>query len=165
MAKKNEKRTARLLYVEHNKDAKEIAQLIGVSEVTLSKWVNAENWRDLRNAKLSIPAARIDNIKQIINDLSEQRIADSIALKEAESNADTEECKHIRIRIAQTDDAVSKWNKTLETVNKENQVTLSTYIAVMEMIFNSLKAYDQKLFYASLEFQEVHLNEISLKFK
>jgi len=165
MAKEKEKKIARILYVEQQKDAKEISQLIGVSEPTLSKWVNAYGWKDQRNARTNTPAARIDNIKQIINDLSEQRLEEARTLKESEKTGDIEECKKLRTRIAQIDDAVSKWNKTLETVNKDNQVTLSTYISVMEMLFDALKQFDEALFFQTLDFQEIHLNHISMKFK
>lgn len=167
MAKEKEKKLARILYVEQQKDAKEIATLIGVSEVTLSKWVNENNeqWKKERSARTSTPTARTDNIRQIINDLSEERINLSRQLKEAERNVDLEQQKVLRTSIAQTDDAVSKWNKTLETVDKENQVTLTTYLAVMEMLFDAMRKYDEKLFFQTVDFQDVHLNEVSLKFK
>ncbi len=35
----------------------------------------------------------------------------------------------------------------------------------MEMIFDSLRQFDEKLFLQMLDFQEVHLNEVSLTFK
>ena len=167
MAKEKEKKIAKILYIEQNKDAKEISTLIGVSEVTLSKWVNENNesWKKQRNARMSNPSVRTDNIKQIINDLSEQRITLGHQLKIAERDSDLEECTLTRKSIASIDDAVSKWNKTLTSIDKENQVTLSSYLAVMEMLFEAIKAYDEKLFFNTLDFQEVHLNEVSLKFK
>lgn len=165
MAKEKERKLARILYVEQNKDAKEISQLINVSEVTLSKWVNLYAWKDLRSAKNSNQTNRTQNIRQIINDISEQRIAEGRALMEAESNADMELCQAIRTRIAKLDDAVSKWNKTLENIDKENQISLSVYVNVMEMVFNALKSYDEKLYLQTLDFQDAHLNDVSLKFK
>lgn len=167
MAKEREKKIAKVLYVEQQKDAKEISKLVNVSEVTLSKWVNENNgaWKRERNARISNPNVRTDNIKQIINDLSEQRITLHGQLIQAEKNNDLEETTRLRESIARIDDAVAKWNKTLTSIDKESQVTLSIYLAVMEMLFDALKAFDEKLFLSTLDFQDVHLNDVSLKFK
>jgi transposase len=167
MAKEREKKIAKVFYVEQAKEAKEISKLLNVSEPTLSKWVNENNaaWKRERNARMSNPSVRTDNIKQIINDLSEQRITLGGQLKQAEFNNDLEEITRLRESIARIDDAVSKWNKTLTSIDKESQVTLSVYLAVMEMLFDALKAFDEKLFFQTLDFQEVHLNDVSLKFK
>ncbi len=163
MAKGKEKRIARILYVQQQKGAKEISKLVGVSEVTLSKWINADDeaWKKERNAKINTPQTRIDNIRQIINDMSEERISLSNSLKHT---TDAKEITEIRNSIAKIDDAVSKWNKTLETLNKENQITLSIYIRVMEMIFNDLQQFDEALFFKTLDFQEIHLNEVATRF-
>jgi hypothetical protein len=165
MAKDRELKIARILYVEQLKTAKEISGLINVSEATLSKWVEKHNWKDQRNARISSPSVRTDNIRQLINDLSEQRIELGQQLKNAETSKSLEAITLIRDNIARVDDAVSKWNKTLENVDKENRISLSTYISVMEMIFDSLSRYDEKLYMSLLDFQEVHINEVSMKFK
>lgn len=165
MAKEREQRVARILYVEQQKTAKEISQLINVTEATLSKWINKLGWKDERNARLSSPALRAENIKQLINELSEQRLDASRELREAIESADLERTTDLRKQIAGIDDAVSKWNKTLQNIHKENQVSLATYLSVMEMIFDALEEYDEKLFYSTLDFQDKHLNEVSLRFR
>jgi transposase len=165
MAKDREQKIARILYVEQGKTAKEISQLKGVSEQTISKWVGKFGWRDQRNARISSPSLRVENIRQLINELSEQRLEYGRELKEAEAKGDAKELSSLRKQIAQVDDAVSKWNKTLENVGKESRISLTTYLACMEMIFDSLRAYDEKKFFETIEFQEAHLNEVSLKFK
>lgn len=167
MAKEREKKIAKIFYVVQGKDAKEISKLINVSEVTLSKWVNENDaaWKRERNARISSPKVRTDNIEQIINDLSEQRITLNTQLKQAEANQDLEETTRLRESIARIDDAVAKWNKTLSSIDKDNQITLSTYIAVMEMIFDAMKEFNETLYFQTLEFQELHLNNVSLRFK
>lgn len=169
MAKERERKLAYHFIVEQGKTSKETCLLLknlgmSVSEVTMSKWVNDGNWRNLRNAKISNPQNRINNIKQIINDLTEDRIEKSKLLKQAEFNKDEEGVKQYRSEIAKIDDAVSKWNKTLLSVDSESKVTLSTYISVMEMIFDALNKFDEKLYLKTFDFQEAHLNEVSLKF-
>lgn len=167
MAKEREKKIAKILYVVQGKDAKEISKLINVSEATLSKWVNENDaaWKRERNARISSPKVRTDNIEQIINDLSEQRITLNSQLKQAEANHDLVETTRLRESIARIDDAVAKWNKTLSSIDKDNQITLSTYIAVMEMIFDAMKEFDETLYFQTLDFQELHLNNVSLRFK
>lgn len=165
MAKEKEQKIARLLYVEQGKTAKEISSLIGVSEQTLTKWVNKLGWRDQRNAIIANPGIREDNIKQLINELSEQRLNMSRELREAESKKDSALAFDIRKQLSQIDDAVSKWNKTLQNIKKESQISLSVYLSVMEMIFDDLRMYDEKLFLKTLDFQEQHLNDASKRFK
>lgn len=57
MAKAQEREMARLLYVEQGLDAKEVAQMLKVSELTMSKWVNANNaeWKNLKAARTLSP--------------------------------------------------------------------------------------------------------------
>ena len=165
MAKDRELKIARILYVEQFKTAKEISGLINVSEQTLGKWIEKYNWKDQRNARINSPSVRTDNIRQLINDLSEQRIDLNQQLKDAESRKDMDLMTSIRDNIARVDDAVSKWNKTLENIDKESRISLSTYISVMEMIFDSLSRYDEKLYIALLDFQEIHINDVSMRFK
>lgn len=158
-------RLARILYVEQGKTAKDTAEMVGVSEATVSKWVNKYNWKGQRAARLTAPMARTENIKQIINQLTEDRILYSQELREAEHNKDAKLVMELYRKIAQVDDAVSKWNKTLTNIDKENRITLSVYLQVMEMLFDELKRFDETLYIKMLDFQEVHLNDVSLRFK
>lgn len=165
MAKEREQKVARILYVEQGKTAKEISPLINVSEATISKWVNKFGWRDHRNARLSNPSMRTENIRSLINELSEQRLDLSRKLKEAEASGDLDFIKETRKNIAQVDDGVSKWNKTLENITSENRISLSVYLTVMDMVFEAMKAFDEALLLKTVDFQEYHLNDVSLRFK
>lgn len=165
MAKDKEKKIARILYVEQGKTAKEISSLVSVSEVTISKWVTKLGWKDERNARLSSPIRKAENVRELINVLCERRLELDNELKEAEKAEDSKLIADIRAQIARADDSVSKWNKTYATINKENQIPLATYLSVMYMIFDSLKAFDESLYIKLLDFQEAHLQEASLKFK
>ena len=72
MAKDRERRTAQILYVDQNLTAKDVAERVGVSEKTIGDWVEKHNWKALRDAKNSSPAKRINNIKQIISNMSDE---------------------------------------------------------------------------------------------
>jgi len=165
MAKEKEKKIGRIMYVEQGKQAKEICPLIGVSEATFSKWVNEFHWKEMRSAALSNPNIRMENIKRLINELAEQRMSLTDDLKVAERGSDAEDIQRIRQNIARIDDGVSKWNKALESIDKDSQTSLSVYLRVMDSIFNALQSFDSKLFMQSLAFQEQHINEIAGKYR
>ena len=165
MAKLKEQKVARIMYVEQGKTAKEIAGLLDITEVTISKWVNKLGWKGLRSARVAIPSIRTENIRQIINGLTEDRIQYASDLREAEQEKNAELAMEYHKRIAQIDDAVSKWNKTLTNIDKDSKISLSTYLQVMEMIFEGLRAHDEALFLKTIDFQDVHLNDVSLRFK
>lgn len=154
MAKERERRMAKELYMQ-GKTAKEVARLVGVTEKTVSRWVAKYNWKTLRDAKIYSAKSKVDNIKQILADLAEETVAIN---REIEKETDKEKLIDLRKRRNQLADEAAKWNKALEKLDNQNQVSLSTYIAIMEEIFNALKVYDEKLFYQTLDFQEKHLN-------
>ena len=163
MAKERERRTAHILYVEQKKSAKEVAELVGVSEKTLSDWVTKFNWKTERNARNTSPTQRIANIENIIAGLAEERIELSRRLQDSEKAANKDEVDEIRRQISKLDDAVSKWNKTLRDINKESKIPLATYLEVMQTIFEALQHYNPKLFMQTLDFQEQHIHDVSLK--
>lgn len=164
MAKNRERQTARLYYVEHNLTAKEVAQKVGVTEKTVGKWVDQYHWRAERDARNSSPAKRLNNIKEIISKLSEEWLQLNRQVKEMEENrAEAKEIAEVRSRIKGIDDAVSKWNKTLENIEKENNVPLATYISVMEDIFQALMKYNRDWYMKLVDFQEGHISHISEK--
>ena len=163
MAKERERRTAHILYVEQKKTAKEVAELVGVSEKTLSDWVSKFKWKTERDARSTSPTQRINNIESIIAGLAEERIELSRRLPESEKTGNKEEVDEIRKQISKLDDAVSKWNKTLRDINKESKIPLSTYLEVMQSIFEALQHYNPKLFMQTLDFQEKHIHDASLK--
>ena len=154
MAKERERRMAKELYMQ-GKTAKEVARLVGVTEKTVSRWVAKYNWKTLRDAKIYSAKSKVDNIKQILADLAEETVAIN---RQIEKETDKEKLIDLRKRRNQLADEAAKWNKALEKLDDQNQVSLSTYIAIMEEIFNALKVYDEKLFYQTLDFQEKHLN-------
>ena len=154
MAKERERRMAKELYMQ-GKTAKEVARLVGVTEKTVSRWVAKYNWKTLRDAKIYSAKSKVDNIKQILADLAEETVAIN---RQIERETDKEKLIELRKRRNQLADEAAKWNKALEKLDDQNQVSLSTYIAIMEEIFNALKVYDEKLFYQTLDFQEKHLN-------
>lgn len=176
MAKEKEKNSARIFYTEHGKTAKWIANTLNVTEKTVGNWIAKYKWKELRNANENSVEQQVENIKEIINEIVEDRRTARLhlntlkpLLKIAKDNGDTDEIQSIKDQISDLrrdivscDDGASKWNKTLENLDKNNKVSLSTYIQVMEDIFKDLQNYDPKLYSQSLDFQEQHINKVSI---
>lgn len=164
MAKDRERRTAQILYVDQNLTAKDVAERVGVSEKTIGDWVEKYQWKALRDAKNNSPAKRINNIKQIISNMSDEWLDVDRQVKKLERDGgDPKEIAELRTRIKGIDDAVSKWNKTLESIEKDANVSLSTYLYVMEDVFDSLAQFDRDLYVKLVAFQEHHINKVSIK--
>ncbi len=62
------KEWAKLLYTKENLTQKEIAARVGVSAVTINKWVNKEKWEEL---KVSITITREEQLKNLYRQLGE----------------------------------------------------------------------------------------------
>lgn len=164
MAKEAERKTARILYVEQGKTAKEIAELVNVAEKTVSSWVNKYGWKAARTANVTGRQNRIDNIKQIIDGFAQQRLDLQAELTDLlKTGGDKEEIENIRQELARIDAGVANWNKTLETVDKESRVSLGTYLHIMDRVFKALQIFDTKLYLQTIAFQEQHINEISIE--
>lgn len=177
MAKDKERAAAKILYVEQGKTAKECARLVQVTEKTIGSWVDEYGWKALKDAKENSKDQRIDNIKNVIDAITEDRQATRTRLnelreelKEHQLNKDTDQIEltrdligDLRKEIVSYDDAISKWNKTLENFDKERTVSLSNYLYVMDEVFKDMQMSDPDLYLKTLDFQEQHITKASLK--
>jgi len=162
MAKEAERKTARILYVYQGRDGKEIASLVGVSEKTISDWVNKFKWKAARTANVTGRDNRIENIKQIIDGFAQNKLELQDKLNElVKSKGNKDEISELRQELARIDSGVANWNKTLETVDKESKVSLSSYLYVMEKVFNALRTFDTKTYLRTVAFQEHHVIDVS----
>ena len=161
MAKYREKRTARELYL-LGKSQKEIAELVNVTEKTVSRWVTAGNWKVIRDSKVNTGKTKTDNIKQILSDIAEETIAIN---RRIENTTDREKLKELRKQRNQLADEAAKWNKALENLDKDNKVSFATYLQIFEDIFSNLQSFNEKLFMQTLDFQEYIINEKAKLYK
>ncbi len=158
MAKESERRTARILFVEQKKTAKEVSQLVGVTEKTIGTWITKYKWKEARNAAIAAKENQLSNLYQIVDDL----VADRIKLsKELKSCNDGDRQREIRENIAGIDNTINRYNKQIELRNKNNTVTLGVYLSVMKGIFDALQRYNIELYLKTLDFQEHHIQEQS----
>lgn len=141
MAKREEKRLARIMFVEQGKTRREIAHLVNVREKTVGDWVRDGNWDDLRAAYVGRDENVIGTLKQLVHSLAEQR------LQMDKSGAAAKDKRGVM-------DELSKATKALSTALGEKEVSLSARIKVMEWVFEEIKAFDSGIFFKLVELQE-----------
>jgi hypothetical protein len=181
MSKETEQKIAKELYINQNKTPEEIAHKTGVTLRTVQRWIKDGNWKKLRDAKANGSPQRIERTQLVVDSLTDRRIQlikdETKArkeLEELEELGDYEELKEekailrvkvetLRAEAASIDDAISKWNKRIENLNKEGKITLSIYMEVMERTFEALRLYNEPLYMQTLDFQENHLEDVAAK--
>lgn len=70
-ANKQKQDYAKLLFTRERLTQKEVAQRVGVSEQTLSKWAREENWEELRNWFLISREEELNRIYKQMSELNE----------------------------------------------------------------------------------------------
>lgn len=68
LTQKQKKEWAKLLFTKEQLSQKEIAERVGVSAVTMNKWVKAENWDKL---KVSLSITREEQLSNLYNQMAE----------------------------------------------------------------------------------------------
>jgi hypothetical protein len=126
-----------------------VAEAVGVTEKTVGNWVEKHNWKEQRDALFNSPDMVVKNLKELIGTITEKRME-----LERDPNADPKE----KYRLS---NEVANYTKALEAANKNANIPLSTYVAVMERIFRALQAQHPDKYVALIEFQENHLNEVA----
>ena len=153
MAKIREQKLAEDLYIKGKRTAKDIAQLVGVSEKTVGDWVEKFKWKERRNALLGSAQNGLLNINNLI---------DIYAEKLVEMESDPEADNKDKVKMI---DAISKLNKTKDGFEKEHRIPYNTYINVMDLIMSDMIAkIEPKHHLVLLEFFENHTNELALKY-
>lgn len=165
-AKIAEQQAARIFYVEQYKTAKEISALLPVSEKTIGDWILKNGWKAQRDNKVNSNKNQLDKIRELIAIKSERAISIERELQKAK--LDPKRNQELIAILTQESiglsDEISKWNKTLENLDRENKISLSSYLEIMDNIFKSMQKDYPDVYVNTIEFQEKHLNEISLKY-
>lgn len=161
MAKDKERQIAQDYFVNQGLSAKQIADKGLATEKTIGKWIIKYGWKKLRDAKMNSTSNRLDRINEVTDQLAEQRLQLFKEIEEAKEKGDQKLAMDLQRQAVQIDDSISKWNKRAENVDKENRISLSVYLEVMEDIFNHLQMHNSELFLKTIDFQEEHINTIS----
>jgi transposase len=141
----------------------ETAEMIGVSEKTVSEWARTGGWRELRRARQSAASTANSNLKSIISLLSEQRLRIEQEIHEAQSAGNKEEELELRKKANIISDDLVKINKTLKDNDRSNGITLGVYIDIMDDIFNNLRIFDRELYDRTLDFQSALIQKKTIE--
>jgi transposase len=131
MAKPNntaKRELARELYLNTNKSQKEIAEIVDVTEKTISNWCRDNDWEATRKTILFNPEARI---KALNNEL--MQIEAHIAGKEDGERFADSKLSDVRIKII----------RSIHLLNSE--VTLAQKVAIIMKFMDALAAKDLPL--------------------
>jgi transposase len=137
------KNYAKLLYVNQGHTAKEAGRVAGVSERSMSKWVNEEGWDKLRASMAVTKAAQIQMMYAQLNELN-----NSIQLKpEGERYADSKQADsmvkiaaaiksfEVDMSIAESLDVLMRF---LDYVRSRNLATAQTLTTEVDLYIKSL---------------------------
>lgn len=152
MAKDNERRVARIYYVEQGMTAKEISERLGVTENTVGNWVKDGGWKDLRDARVASPDMLITSLKELLQTLTQKRL--EAEQEDAEPN--------VKVKLS---DEIAKVSKALEAAKKEGSIPLATYLRVMEEVFDDMRQRLPKIYVTLLDFQHDHIERIAQKYQ
>ncbi|GAB6123073.1 hypothetical protein [Dysgonomonas termitidis] len=155
------RRTAYEYVVEQGKTQKEAAQILGVSEKTMSEWANEGGWRELRKTRQSAASTARENIQRIISLLSDKRLNIEYQITEAIDAGDADLEIRLRKEAGRISNDMAYQNKALGELNKEKGATLGMYVDIFDEIFRALKSYSPELFEQTIEFQTLYLRRKS----
>lgn len=154
--------TAKHYFVEQLKDTEEIAVLLNKPHRTVRSWAEKGHWKNERDARLNSNKNRIENIRKVISNLTEQTLSIMEQRGEALAVQDKAEIAALDMQAVGIADQVSKWGKMLAELDKKGGVTLEVYLYVMDEIFKSMQAYDNDLYLKTISFQQQHIEAVSI---
>jgi len=115
---------AKLLFIHEQLNQKEIAARIKVSEVTISKWANADSWDGLR---VSITITKEEQLKNLYRQLAEMNKV--IAERDEKKYASSSEA-----------DAISKLATAIDKM--ESDVGIADIVSVAKKFLTWLRKFD-----------------------
>lgn len=125
MKNDQKKELAKLLFINERLTQKEICNRVDVSEKTLSKWVNADGWKRLRQ---SLIVTKEEQLRRIYEQIDELNV----------SISQREEGK----RYANSKDADTLSKLTASAKNLESEASISDIISVSKKFLNWLRPVD-----------------------
>lgn len=125
LTNRQKKEWAQLLFTKENVTQKEVAARVGVSVQTMSKWVNAGKWEEL---KVSVTITKEEQLKNLYRQLAE--INKAIAEREAGK----------RFSTSGEADTISKLAVAIEKM--ESDIGLADIISTFRVFLNWLRGFD-----------------------
>ena len=118
----------------HGESQKKTAEILNVSEQTVSSWATAGKWRELRKSRQSAGETAKQNLRNIISLLSEQRLQLEYDIQHAQADGEKETELNLRRQALGISDEISKSNKALQDIEKTGKITLGVIIDVISTL-------------------------------
>ena len=138
---------------------KKSAEMLQVSENTLSNWAKEGNWKELKEGRMQDYRSEVSNIKQIIRLTSQRRLEIEEEIGKAQESGDKDSEAALRIEANKLADAIAKWGKALRELDKENKYSLGELINMMDDMFSDLRQFDPELFERTIPFQQYYIRK------
>lgn len=155
------KKAAEIMFIEQGKLQKEIAQVLGISETTISKWAKAKKWKEERTARMNTIEKRAEDIKTVIASITERRLEITQEIIKAKGKNDKKLVAELQVEAVAIGQEVAMYSKALQVMEKNSKPSLATYLEIMDDIFKSMNNYNGKLYMSTLDFQEAHIGSIT----
>lgn len=140
---KQKKEWAKLLFLKEQMTQKEIAAKVNVAEKTLSKWIKAEDWNQL---KASITITKEESLRRFYMQVNE--INDLIASREPGS----------RFPSSKESDVLVKLTATIK--NLETETSIADVIEVFKKFIHFLRPISLEKAQEFIEFQDMFIKSI-----
>ncbi len=137
--KNREREIAKELFLQGGKTQKEIADMVGVTEKTVGKWVEDQKWGILRTARLSTPTEVLNTIMEI------HRLRTEEILEEVRAG-----------KGSKYGDELLKMSMAIEKL--QGHTSLSTYIHVLSEFMLYVGGKDHKFRAQLADYQSTFLN-------
>ena len=124
-AKTQERDYAKLLYTKEFLSQKEVAERVGVTEKTISKWSNEGNWKALRQSMIITKEEQLRNFYAQLDELNTQ-------IKKREEGK--------RFATNTESDTISKLSSAIR--NMETETSVADIVEVMRKFINHIKITD-----------------------
>ncbi len=107
--------------VVQGKTQKSTAELLGITEQTVSDWAREGAWKELRQARQQSTRTEAENIRQIIRLNSERRLEIETDIANAVKLSDKKLEAELRSEANRLSDNTAKWAKTLREMEKNDK--------------------------------------------
>ncbi|MEA4981411.1 MAG: hypothetical protein VB066_01710 [Paludibacter sp.] len=145
--------------VVQGKTQKATAELLGITEQTVSEWARESGWKEQREGRQQSTRTEAENIRQIIRLNSERRLEIENEIAKAVKLSDKKLEAELRAEANRLSDNTAKWAKTLREMEKNNKYSLGELINMMDDLFTDMRQSDPELFEKTINFQQYYIRK------
>lgn len=145
--------------VVQGKTQKATAEMLGITEQTISEWAREGGWKEQREGRQQSTRTEAENIRQIIRLNSERRLDIENEISNAVKLCDKKLESELRAEANRLSDNTAKWAKTLREMEKNSKYSLGELINMMDDMFTDMRQNDPALFEKTINFQQYYIRK------